>query len=47
LSQGQQSDRLKAMSVLRYVLGLSYGGVEDFLTAMGLGIGKTTVYDNV
>jgi transposase-like protein len=30
-----------------YVLGLSYGGVADFLTAIGLGIGKTTVYDNV
>jgi transposase-like protein len=47
VSQAQQSDRLKAMSVLLYVLGLSYGGVEDFLTAIGLGIGKTTVYDNV
>jgi transposase-like protein len=47
VSQAQQSDRLKAMSVLRYVLGLSYGGVEDFLTAVGLKIGKTTVYDNV
>ena len=47
VSQAQQSDRLKAMSVLLYVLGLSYGGVEDFLTAFGLGIGKTTVYDNV
>lgn len=47
VSQSQQSDRLKAMSVLLYVLGLSYGGVEDFLTAIGLGIGKTTVYENV
>jgi transposase-like protein len=47
VSQAQQSDRLKAMSVLLYILGLSYGGVEDFLTAIGLKIGKTTVYDNV
>jgi transposase-like protein len=47
VSHAQQSDRLKAMSVLLYVLGLSYGGVADFLTAIGLGIGKTTVYDNV
>jgi transposase-like protein len=47
VSQAQQSDRLKAMSVLLYILGLSYGGVEDFLTAIGLSIGKTTVYDNV
>jgi transposase-like protein len=47
VSQAQQSDRLKAMSVLLYILGLSYGGVEDFLTAIGLKIGKTTVYENV
>lgn len=40
VSQAQQSDRLKAMSVLLYILGLSYGGVEDFLTAIGLKIGK-------
>jgi len=47
VSQAQQSDRLKAISVLLYILGLSYGGVEDFLTAFGLKIGKTTVYENV
>ena len=35
------------MSVLLYVLGLSYGGVADFLNAMGVAIGKTTVYENV
>jgi transposase-like protein len=35
------------MSVLLYVLGLSYGGVADFLNAIGLDIGKTTAYDNV
>jgi transposase-like protein len=46
ISQAQQSDRLKAMSILLYVLGLSYGGVSDFLEALGVGIGKTTVYDN-
>lgn len=47
VSHAQQSDRLKAMSVLLYVLGISYGGVSDFLCAIGLGIKKTTVYDNV
>ena len=47
VSQGQQSDRLKAISVVLYVLGLSYGGTADFLTALGCGIGKTTVYRNV
>ena len=30
VSQAQQSDRLKATSVLLYVLGLSYGGTVDF-----------------
>ena len=34
VSQAQQSDRLKAMSVLLYILGLSYGGVSDFLCAI-------------
>jgi len=43
----QQTARLKAMSVLLYVLGLSYGGVADFLSALGVPIGKTTVYENV
>jgi len=47
VSRAQQSDRLKATSVLLYVLGISYGGVADFLTAWGCAIGKTTVYDNV
>jgi len=43
----QQSDGLKAMSVLLYVLGLSYGAVQDFLDALGVSIAKTTVYENV
>ena len=43
VSQAQQSDRLKAISVLLYVLGLSYGATTDLLTALGCGIGKTTV----
>lgn len=47
VSGSQQSDRLKAVSVLLYVLGISYGGVADFLGAFGQSIGKTTVYDNV
>jgi len=47
VSQAQQSDRLKALSVLLYVLGISYGGVSDVLAALGVAIGKTTVYRNV
>ncbi len=44
---GPQSDRLKGLTVLLYVLGLSYGAVEDFTTALGCGVGKTTAYNNV
>lgn len=47
VSRAEQSDRLKAISVLLYVLGLSYGAVADFLEAFGVAICKTTVYDNV
>ena len=47
VSSAQQSDRLKAITVLLYVLGLSYGAVEDFTFAIGMAVGKTTVYDNV
>ena len=43
----QQSQRLYAMTVLLYVLGLSYGAVEDFVNALGCGVSKTTVYNNV
>jgi hypothetical protein len=38
---------LKGLTVLLYVLGLSYGAIEDFTTALGCGVGKTTAYNNV
>jgi transposase-like protein len=47
VSRTEQSDRLKAISVLLYVLGLSYGAVADFMEALGISICKTTVYNNV
>jgi transposase-like protein len=47
VSAAQQSSNLKALSVLLYVLGLSYQGVSDLLDALGQGVSKTTVYDNV
>jgi transposase-like protein len=47
VSQAQQSNLLKAITVLLYVLGLSYGAVEDFLFALGVAVSKTTVYNNV
>ena len=43
----QQSERLRALTVLAYVLGMSYGAVEDFTVALGCGVSKTTVYNNV
>jgi transposase-like protein len=47
VSNDQQSDRLKGLSVLLYVLGLSYGAVEDLLSAFNTPLAKTTVYLNV
>ena len=47
VSHDQQSDRLKGLSVLLYVLGLSYGAVEDVLWAFNTPLGKTAVYLNV
>jgi transposase-like protein len=47
VSKAQQSDRLKAITVLLYVLGLSYGAVSDFTSALGCVISRTAVYYNV
>jgi hypothetical protein len=41
------SDTLKGLSVLLYILGLSYQGVKDFLDSLGCFLSKTTVYKNV
>lgn len=47
VSSAQQSDRLKGITVLLYILGLSYGAVSDFLDALGCEVCRTTVYNNV
>jgi len=47
VSPAQQSDLLKALTVLLYVLGLSYGAVSDVVCALGCGVCKSTVYNNV
>jgi transposase-like protein len=47
VSTAQQSDTLKGLSVLLYVLGLSYQGVSDLLDSLEWFIGKSTVYANV
>lgn len=38
------SHRVIGLAVMLYVLGLSYGAVAIVLTALGIGIGKTSVY---
>lgn len=47
VSHAQQSDALKALSVLLYLLGLSYQGVVDLLTALEHPISVGTVFNNV
>jgi transposase-like protein len=47
VSRAQQSDRVKALSLLLYVLGLSYRAVEDLLQALGVRLDHTSVYRNV
>ena len=47
VSSAQQSDTLKALSVLLYILGLSYQGVSDLLGALNQPLCKSTIYNNV
>ena len=47
VSRSQHSNRLKGLAILLYVLGLSYGAVEDVLVALGIPLGKSTVYRDV
>jgi transposase-like protein len=47
VSQDQFSQRAKGIAVMLYVLGLSYGAVALMMEALGLWIGKTTVYEAV
>jgi hypothetical protein len=41
------SHRVKGIAVMLYVLGLSYGAVSLMMEALGIGIGKTSVYEIV
>jgi len=47
VTSSQHSQRLKAIAVLMYVLGLSYGAVEDVLSALGVRLSKSTVFRDV
>jgi transposase-like protein len=47
VNQRQFSQRAVGMAVMLYLLGLSYGAVVLMLEALGVWIGKTTVYEAV
>jgi len=47
VSRAQRSDRLKGIGIMLYVLGLSYGGVEDALAALGWAGSKSSIYRDV
>jgi hypothetical protein len=47
VTHAPRSQRLRAVSVLLYVLGLSYGGVADALHALGKRGSKSGVYRDV
>jgi hypothetical protein len=44
VSKKQISQRVSGLAIMLYVLGLSYGAVSIVLEALGMGIGKTSVY---
>lgn len=44
VSQQQISQQVSGLAVMLYILGLSYGAVALVLEAVGVGIGKTSVY---
>jgi hypothetical protein len=47
VSHAHQSDTLKGLSVLLYILGLSYQGVADLVESLGHPLVKSTVCHNV
>lgn len=47
VSNAQRSERLRAIGVMLYVLGLSYGGSADALQALGWPGSKSSVYRDV
>ena len=44
VGRAQMSHRVIGLALMLYVLGLSYGAVAIVLSALGIGIGKTSVY---
>ena len=43
VNRAQQTARLKGTSILLYLLGISYRGVEDVLTALGFYLSHSSV----
>jgi len=44
VGNAHRSDTLKGLAVLLYILGISYGGVEDVLSALGWFVSNAAVY---
>ncbi len=42
-----QSERLRGLSIFLWLLGVSYRGVADVLTGLGVRLGKSQIYNNV
>lgn len=47
ISKRKQSERLRGLTILLWLLGISYRGVVDVLIALGTHLSHTTVYNNV
>jgi hypothetical protein len=47
VTRRKQSERVRGLSIMLWLLGLSYRGVMDVLTALGCRLSSTMVYDNV
>jgi transposase-like protein len=47
VSERKQSERLRGLTILLYLLGISYRGVADVVVALGTSLSHTTVYNNV
>jgi len=44
VSKAHHSDRLRSLSILLYILGISYRGIEDAFTALDCYLDHTTIY---
>jgi len=47
VTERDQSERLRGLSIFLWLLGVSYRGVEDVLTALSADLKKSQIHDNV